>query len=124
MSPERFDFKNTSRDENTPLPGTPVRGSTSGRPVMAALDLLGRRWALRIIWELRHGAVGARELQRRCDGMSSSVLYQRLGELQEAALLEKEDGGYALSAIGAELSQALMPLIEWSDAWAEAHRQS
>ena len=30
-----------------------VRGSRTGRPVMALLDLLGRRWSLRIIWELR-----------------------------------------------------------------------
>jgi len=29
-----------------------VRGSRSGRPIMALLDLLGRRWTLRIIWEL------------------------------------------------------------------------
>ena len=32
-----------------------VRGSQSGRPIMALLDLLGRRWSLRIIWELRDG---------------------------------------------------------------------
>lgn len=29
-----------------------MRGSRSGRPIMALLDLLGRRWTLRIIWEL------------------------------------------------------------------------
>ena len=62
----------------TPDPGRPVRGSTTGRPIMAALDLLGRRWALRILWELRDGPVGARALRERCDGMSSSVLYERL----------------------------------------------
>ena len=32
---------------------TAVRGSRTGRPIMALLDLLGRRWTLRIIWELR-----------------------------------------------------------------------
>ena len=30
-----------------------VRGSASGRPIMVLLDLLGRRWSLRIVWELR-----------------------------------------------------------------------
>ncbi|HTO53257.1 MAG TPA: transcriptional regulator, partial [Myxococcota bacterium] len=39
----------------TPRPGAAVRGSRSGRPIMAALDLLGRRWALRVLWELRNG---------------------------------------------------------------------
>ena len=34
-----------------------VRGSRSGRPIMALLDLLGRRWTLRILWELREQAL-------------------------------------------------------------------
>ena len=59
----------------TPRPGRPVRGSATGRPIMALLDLLGRRWALRVLWELRAGPVpGFRELQSRCGGVSSSVL--------------------------------------------------
>jgi DNA-binding HxlR family transcriptional regulator len=41
--------------EPAPRPGTKVRGSSGGRPIMALLDLLGRRWALRILWELRGG---------------------------------------------------------------------
>ena len=38
-------------------PGRPVRGSRTGRPVMALLDLLGRRWTLRVLSELRDGPV-------------------------------------------------------------------
>jgi DNA-binding HxlR family transcriptional regulator len=53
----------------TPAPGRPVRGSTSGEPIMALLDLLGRRWALRVIWELRSEPLSFRELQERCAGM-------------------------------------------------------
>lgn len=108
----------------TPKPGQPVRGSTTGRPVMAALDLLGRRWALRLVWELRDGPVGARDLRRRCDGMSSSVLYDRLKELGEAGLLEKDDKGrYRLSKIGSNLETAILPLIEWSGDWATAQNR-
>ena len=59
----------------TPLPGRPVRGSATGRPIMALLDLLGRRWALRVLWELRAGPVpGFRELQSRCGGVSDRVI--------------------------------------------------
>jgi len=87
---------------------------------MAALDLVGRRWALRILWELQPGPLGARELARRCDGMSSSVLYQRLDELVEAELVEQdEDGQYALTEIGAKLGEALHPLDRWAKEWAE-----
>jgi DNA-binding HxlR family transcriptional regulator len=104
----------------SPLPGQPVRGSSTGRPLMAALDLVGRRWTLRILWELRSGALGARELARHCDGMSSSVLYQRLDELSEAGLVRQdEDGRYELTDIGAKLGNALRPLDRWANEWAE-----
>ena len=73
-------------------PGRVVRGSATGRPLMAALDLLGRRWALRILWELTDGPRGARELRQRCDAMSPSVLYQRLAELTEAQLISQDAG--------------------------------
>lgn len=99
----------------------PVRGSTTGRPLMAALDLLGRRWSLRILWELRDGPLGARELRRRCDDVSPSVLYSRLAELRDAALVDQEDGGqYLLTPIGARLRKAIHPLDKWSEQWAAA----
>jgi len=85
---------------------------------MAAMDLLGRRWSLRILWELRDGPVGARALLERCDGLSSSVLYERLRELDDAGLLTKRDTGYELTAIGASLGRALAPLDAWARTWA------
>ena len=84
-----------------PAPGAPVRGSRTGRPVMALLDLLGRRWALRVLWELREGRLPFRALQERCDGMSSSVLNQRLAELRAAEVVELSDAGYRLTPEGA-----------------------
>lgn len=104
-----------------PRPGVPVRGSTTGRPLMAALDLLGRRWTLRILWELRDGPVGARALRSRCDGMSSSVLYQRLDELTTAGLLTRDGTDrYLLTELGAALRPALGSLQEWADRWSAA----
>jgi DNA-binding HxlR family transcriptional regulator len=98
---------------------TAVRGSTTGRPLMAAMDLLGRRWALRILWELRDGPIGARALRDRCDGMSSSVLYDRLRDLTEAVLIERTaQGAYLLTPTGAALGRALRPLDEWAVSWA------
>lgn len=103
----------------TPMPGRPVRGSTTGRSLMAALDLFGRRWTLRIIWELGNEPLGFRLLQRRCDGMSSSVLRQRLTELQEARLAEVlRDGNYTLTPLGHDARESLGPVIEWSRRWA------
>lgn len=104
----------------TPKPGKPVRGSQSGRPIMALLDLLGRRWTLRILWELRESGFGFRALQERCDVMSPSVLSQRLMELQEAGIVQQNaDAAYTLTQEGATLLQALAPLNDWARQWAK-----
>ena len=88
---------------------------------MAALDLLGRRWALRLLWELRDGPVGARELQARADDISSSVMYTRLRELLDAGLIRQDAAlDYELTAIGRQLYSALQPLDEWSRRWSRS----
>ena len=116
---------NSKARKRTPLPGRPVRGSRTGRPTMAVLDLLGRRWALRILWELRDGdALTFRELQARCGDISSSVLNDRLRELREAHILAtRTPNGYQLNETGRELLHALEPLDAWAKAWAKSTRQ-
>jgi len=90
---------------------------------MAALDLLGRRWSLRVLWELRGGPVGARDLLSRCEGLSSSVLYDRLRELSAAGLVsQREDDHYELTSLGSGLGTALEPLDAWSRQWAAPQR--
>src|SRR5204863_8999581 len=60
------------------------------RPIVRLLDLLGRRWTLRVLWELRDGgAFTFRVLQERCGGLSSSVLNARLAELRDAGIVER-----------------------------------
>lgn len=87
--------------------------------MMAALDLLGRRWALRLLWELRDGPVGARALLARSEGISSSVMYERLRELAEAGLVTKTiTGEYALTDLGHALGRAIAPLDAWATRWA------
>ncbi|HYD94836.1 MAG TPA: helix-turn-helix domain-containing protein [Noviherbaspirillum sp.] len=101
-----------------PKPGTAVRGSRSGRPIMVLLDLLGRRWVLRILWELRDAPLSFRALREQCDAMSPTVLNQRLRELREADIVVLEEpSGYALSRQGRQLLEALMPLQRWSEQW-------
>ena len=103
---------------STPIPGHPVRGSTSGRPIMALLDLVGRRWALRIVWELHEGDATFRDLAHRCDDVSSSVLRDRLRDLTVAGIVERGDRGYRLTTDGRELMELLRPLGQWSQRWA------
>jgi len=102
------------------LPGRPARGSKSGRPIMALLDLLGRRWVLRIVWELREQPRRFRELQDLI-GASPTIVNSRLAELRAAKLVELDDNtGYRLTALGQELLRLFLPLHLWSEKWAAA----
>jgi DNA-binding HxlR family transcriptional regulator len=94
-----------------------VRGSRTGRPIMALLDLLGRRWSLRILWELREDALTSRALRAACDEASPTVLQARLDELREAGLIGLGDGGYALTPLGRELYATIMPLHAFAERW-------
>jgi DNA-binding HxlR family transcriptional regulator len=87
----------------------------SKRPVMRVLDLLGRRWSLRILWELRDGACTFRALREACDDVSPSSLNQRLTELRELGAVEAGDHGYRLTASGKELGRILLSLHQWAE---------
>jgi DNA-binding HxlR family transcriptional regulator len=85
------------------------------RPVESALDLLGRRWALRLVWELRRSALAFSELRERT-GISPSVLSARLGELTDARIVERDTGRrYRLSGRGRELARLLYELNRWAE---------
>ncbi len=86
---------------------------------MATFDLLGRRWAMGIIWHLNKGPATFRALQEHCETISPSILNSRLKDLREAGLIEKTPQGYALTALGDELYALLQPLADWSIRWAE-----
>lgn len=105
---------------SAPRPGRPVAGSQTGRPIMAAFDLLSRRWALRIIWELHQAGAPLtfRALRDASGGISSSVLSRRLAELGECRIVEHAGEGYLLTPTGERLVTSFEPLLEWSREWA------
>ena len=99
-----------------------VRGSRTGRPIMALLDLLGRRWTLRIVWELREGPLTSRALRTACDDASPTVMQARLSELREAGLVELLPGdGYRLTPLGRELMESFLPLHHFAERWSKQH---
>jgi DNA-binding HxlR family transcriptional regulator len=102
-----------------------VRGSSTGRPVMALLDLLGKRWTLRIIWELRDHALTSRALRDVCDDASPTVLQSRLTELRQAGLVELQAGsGYRLTKLGRELMDTVLPLHRFAERWSKVVSES
>lgn len=102
-------------------PGQAVRGSRTGRPIMVLLDLLGRTWALRILWELRDGrSLVFRDLSDACGKPSPSVLNKRLKELRHAGFVEHvQSMGYRVTLDGHQLIKSLGSLQQVADKWAE-----
>jgi DNA-binding HxlR family transcriptional regulator len=100
-------------------PGSPARGSKTGRPIMVALDMLGRRGALRILWELRDQPLTFRALLQAAE-TNPALLNTRLGELRSAGVLEHQEGGYRLTPSGKELLAAMRPLYAWAQNWGHA----
>ena len=97
--------------------GKSVRGSSTGRPIMVLLDVLGRRGALRVLWELKSAdPLTFRALQDACETNPGS-LNTRLKDLRELGIVDHDDGGYRLSASGRELLDSLTNLQAWSDRW-------
>jgi DNA-binding HxlR family transcriptional regulator len=88
---------------------------------MLLLELLGRRWALRVLWELRDNQLTFRELQDACGKISPTVLNERLRELREGKLVDLDDErGYGLSAHGKDLVEKFLPIVRWADHWARS----
>ncbi len=85
---------------------------------MVALDALGRRGALRILWELRTDPLTFRALQAASE-MNPGSLNTRLKELRSLQLVEHAEGGYHLTEHGRTLMAALKPLQSWADDWAQ-----
>lgn len=112
-------------NKKIPLPGTPVRGSKTGVPIMAALDLVGRRWALQIIWNLAEEAHGFRELRIICDGISPTILSTRLKELRVAKIIDyNSENKNKLTPLGKDLFLSIGSIKSWSENWARYLNES
>ena len=92
-----------------------LRRAPTSASMARALDVSSRRWAFRIVWELRVGPLNFRALQAACGFISPSVMQRRLHELRAIGVIEKIPRlGYRLSASGEKLFQVLAQLDKWS----------
>jgi DNA-binding HxlR family transcriptional regulator len=93
-----------------------IRETETSASLAQALDHFGRRWALRVIWELRAEALNFRALRAACGGISPSVMQARLHQLRDLGLIEKIPGlGYRLTVGGEALFRLMVPLVEWAE---------
>ena len=86
---------------------------------MAVFDLLGRRWAMGVVWQLSGGPLSFSELQLRCNSISPTILSTRIKDLIEARLVERTLEGYRLTKMGESLFTILEPFRDWALKWAK-----
>jgi DNA-binding HxlR family transcriptional regulator len=87
---------------------------------MVLLDVLGQRWMMRILWELRNQRATFRELRQRCDNLSPTVLNTRLKTLKALSLIDLDGDGYGLTGMGVELVERFSHLDSWAEKWAKS----
>ncbi|MEV4535129.1 helix-turn-helix domain-containing protein [Asanoa sp. NPDC049518] len=87
-----------------------------------AFTVLGKRWSGLVVGSLSAGPAGFRELSRLVEGVSDSVLSDRLTELCDLGLVKREvDPGppvsvtYSLTEAGEGLLPALTLIADWAD---------
>lgn len=81
----------------------------------AVFALLGKRWNGQIIDLLLQGPARFGQLVTALPGLSNRVLTERLAELQEAGLVTRTTGQYALTPRGEDLRPAIDALATWSE---------
>jgi len=93
----------------------------------AAIELIGKRWTGAIVCALTERPLRFGELAKAVPGLSDRLLSQRLRELEEEGLVEREvEPGtpvrvtYSLSGKGAELGPAISELRLWARRWKRA----
>lgn len=92
--------------------------SGTRRPIMLLLEALGKRWALRVLWELKAGRLTFRQLQENCGRISPTVLNRRLQELKELNFIDHDGQGFGLTEQGTELGTHLLTLNKFAAKWA------
>ena len=102
---------------------TPTDEGEYGCGLEAALAVIGGKWKILILWELRSGALRFGELKREIGTISEKMLIQHLKELECDQVVVRHDFKevpprveYALTDFGASLLEALTPLCEWGQA--------
>ena len=89
-------------------------------PVANTLDLVGDKWSLLIIRDMRHGKRTYGELAQSPEGIPTNILADRLCRLEDAGIIESAAYqerpvryAYTLTDKGNDLGELLGALVRW-----------
>ncbi|MEU5875724.1 helix-turn-helix domain-containing protein [Glycomyces sp. NPDC047369] len=87
-----------------------------------AIDVVGGKWKMHLMWVLAEGPVRFGRIRRKLDGVSEKVLAENLRQLEASGVVHRELYAevpprveYSLTPLGESLSVALKPLEDWGD---------
>ena len=90
--------------------------------LQAALDVIGGKWKVLILWPLTQGTQRFGELRRNVPGISEKMLIQQLKEMESHGIVARKVYAevppkveYSLTNFGITLTDALGPLCEWGE---------
>ena len=102
--------------------------STYSCSLALAMDLIGGKWKMVILWHLQNGVLRFSELKRLLECITQKMLTQQLRELEEAGLIDRTvypvvppKVEYGLTDEGRKLVPALGVLGQWSKDYATSH---
>ena len=93
-----------------------------------AMDLVGGKWKMVILWLLRNGTLRFNELRRLLPGITQKMLTQQLRELEDSGIISRTvypvvppKVEYDLTDEGRKLIPSLDMLCQWSTTYAATH---
>jgi DNA-binding HxlR family transcriptional regulator len=91
-----------------------------GCEIEAVLAVVGGKWKLFILWNLRHGTLRYAQLRHRIEGISERVLIKQLRELEADGMVHREQYPevpprveYSLTERGHSFGPAIESLADW-----------
>jgi len=92
----------------------------SSCPVAGTLDIVGDRWSLLIVRDMRHGKRTYGELAASPEGIPTNILADRLRRLEEAGIVTRDAYQehppryeYTLTEKGRDLGDIMQALVRW-----------
>lgn len=94
-----------------------------------AFEVIGGKWKALILCEIYTQPRRFGELKRLIPGISEKMLIQQLREMEEAGIVHREvfhevppKVEYSVTEWGVSLNEAMAPLAEWGERYAERTR--
>ena len=89
-------------------------------PILYALNIIGGKWRMAILWHLLEGSLRYNQLKRKLNGITNIMLTRSLQDLEEYGLIKRIQQSempphveYFLTENAKKLVPALMLIREW-----------